>query len=124
MKDAESIYKNLLHFYILITNYQKEKGRDRVYNCIKERKYLGKNLTEKIKVQYMETMTLMNKTEDDTNKRKDSTCSWIGRINIVKMSIVLKAIYRFSAIPIKIPMAFFPKIGEITPKFVWGYKRS
>ena len=124
MKDAESIYKNLLHFYILITNYQKEKGRDRVYNCIKERKYLGKNLTEKIKVQYMKTMTLMNKTEDDTNKWKDSTCSWIGRINIVKMSIVLKAIYRFSAIPIKIPMAFFPQIGEITPKFVWGYKRS
>ena len=40
------------------------------------------------------------------------------------MSIVLKAIYRFSAIPIKIPMAFFPQIGEITPKFVWGYKRS
>ena len=105
-------------------NYQKEKGSNPFYNCIKKRKYLGKNLTEEIKALYMETVTLINKTEDDTNKWKDSTCSWIGTINIFKMSILLKAIYRFSGIPIKTPIAFFPQIGKITPKFVWGFKKS
>ena len=66
----------------------------------------------------------INKQNWRWHKWKDSTCSWIGTINIFKMSILLKAIYRFSGIPIKTPIAFFPKIGKIIPKFVWGFKKS
>lgn len=54
-------------------------------------------------------MALMRETESDTSKLKDILCLWIVRINIVKMSILLKAIYRFKVIPVKIPMAFLNK---------------
>ena len=65
----------------------------------------------------------MKETEDDTNKLKDLPCSWIGRINIVKISILLKAIYRLNIIPVKILMIFFLELEQITLKFIWNYKR-
>ena len=60
----------------------------------------------------------MKEIKDDTNRWRDSPCSWVGSINIVKVTILLNAIYRFSVIPNKLPMAFFTELEQKNSQFI------
>ena len=102
LQDIKSTHRNPLHSYTLNNEKIEREIKETIpFTIAMERiKYLGIYLPKETKDLYIENYkTLMKEIKEDTNRWRNIPCSWIGRINIVKMSILPKAIYKFNAIP-------------------------
>ena len=117
--------KSLAFLYTNNEKTEREIKETIPFTIAKKRiKYLGIYLPKETKDLYIENYkTLVKEIKEDTNRWRDILCSWIRRINIVKMSTLLKAIYRCNVILIKLPMVFFRELEQIISQFVWKYRK-